>query len=290
MKLKFLGTGAATACPLPFCNCQICKDARKFGGKDFRKRSSILINDDLIIDMGPDFMAASFAHEVDTTKICYWLQTHSHSDHFDASHLITRIAEYAAENVKPLSLFASSQCIQHMSEQLSREEMGANLVEVEWLRRLNLNVYNVNHGEEFICGSYSITALNSGHDVNDGSYFYLVNNGSHRLFYGLDADEVTLKEETMDYFSNHNIRLDIIVLDHTYGNNINASDHLNTNKVISIINEMRNRGIINQDTKIFASHISHEGNLLHDEFALFSNKNGYDVAFDGLVVDKAVVM
>ena len=52
MKLKFLGTGAATACPLPFCNCQICKDARKFGGKDFRKRSSILINDDLIIDMG----------------------------------------------------------------------------------------------------------------------------------------------------------------------------------------------------------------------------------------------
>jgi len=53
---------------------------------------------------------------------------------------------------------------------------------------------------------------------------------------------------------------------------------------------MRNRGIINQDTKIFASHISHEGNLLHDEFALFSNKNGYDVAFDGLVVDEAVVM
>jgi phosphoribosyl 1,2-cyclic phosphate phosphodiesterase len=49
-------------------------------------------------------------------------------------------------------------------------------------------------------------------------------------------------------------------------------------------NEMKNIKIIAPNTKIFASHISHEGNLPHDEFAIFAEKYGYSVAFDGLVV------
>lgn len=285
MKIKFLGTSAASSCPLPFCNCKLCNIARRFGGKDLRKRSSVLINDDLVIDIGQDFMSASFMHGVDTTKIRYWLQTHSHSDHFSAAHLITRIKEYATEDISTLSLYASSKCIRHLSEQLSREEWGANLSEKEWLDRLCMTVTEVNPYEEYICGSYIVTALNSAHDTNDGSYLYLISNNSRRLFYGLDADELTLMGETIDYFSSNHICLDMVVLDHTYGSNINASDHLNTNKVISVLNRMRNRSIINQDTKVFASHISHEGILPHDEFVLFANQNGYDVAFDGLVVD-----
>jgi phosphoribosyl 1,2-cyclic phosphodiesterase len=37
MKITFLGTSAATSCPLPFCHCATCMQARQFGGKDFRK-------------------------------------------------------------------------------------------------------------------------------------------------------------------------------------------------------------------------------------------------------------
>jgi len=46
------------------------------------------------------------------------------------------------------------------------------------------------------------------------------------------------------------------------------------------------KNIIGQKTKIFASHISHEENLPHDEFLIFAEKYGYNVAFDGLVISK----
>ncbi|MCL2472043.1 MAG: hypothetical protein FWF26_00035, partial [Treponema sp.] len=88
MKIQFLGTSAAHSTPLPFCNCKMCTISRKFAGKNLRRRSSALINENLIIDLGPDFMSSSFSLGVDTSKILYWLQTHSHSDHFNAGHLI----------------------------------------------------------------------------------------------------------------------------------------------------------------------------------------------------------
>ena len=282
MKIKFLGTASSHSSPLPFCDCKMCSASRKFVGKDFRKRSSILINEDLLIDMGPDFMSSSFVHGVDTTNIRYWLQTHSHSDHFSASHLITRISEYATENIKSLSLYASSLCIKNMSEQLGSEEYGANLFETKWLNKLSLEINKVNYGETIQCGSYSVVAFNANHDDKDGSSIYLVSDNSCNIFYGLDTGGITV--ETYNYLEDNHICLDIVILDHTYGYDVKATDHLTANKFIETIIEMRNRNIIRQNTKIFASHISHEGNLLHDEFVLFAEKHGYDVAFDGLVI------
>lgn len=74
MKLTFLGTAAATSYPLAFCKCDFCNQARKSGGKDLRKRSSLLISDDLLIDLGPDIVSASFAYNFSVAEIRYWLQ------------------------------------------------------------------------------------------------------------------------------------------------------------------------------------------------------------------------
>lgn len=97
MKVLFLGTSAATSFPLAFCKCSICQKARINKGKDSRKRASVLINDDLLIDFGPDVVHSSALYDVDLTKVRYILQTHGHSDHFDAGHLVTRLQEYAVE-------------------------------------------------------------------------------------------------------------------------------------------------------------------------------------------------
>src|SRR5579859_6030285 len=76
MEITFLGTAAATSYPLAFCRCEFCIQARKLGGKDFRKRSSIIFNDDLLIDMGPDILSASFMYHKSIAEIRYCLQTH----------------------------------------------------------------------------------------------------------------------------------------------------------------------------------------------------------------------
>ena len=60
--ITFLGTAAANAFPEAFCSCRNCTQARTAGGRSLRKRSAALINDDLLIDLGPDIMASSQIH------------------------------------------------------------------------------------------------------------------------------------------------------------------------------------------------------------------------------------
>ena len=69
MVITFLGTAAATARPLVFCRCQACRRAWTQGGKDLRRRSSVLIDDDLLIDLGPDLMSAAFSCGADVSRI-----------------------------------------------------------------------------------------------------------------------------------------------------------------------------------------------------------------------------
>lgn len=87
MEFQFLGTAAATSVPLVFCNCNICQQARINKGKDIRKRASAIINNEMLIDLGPDLCSQAEMYDIDLSKVKYLLQTHSHSDHFEASEL-----------------------------------------------------------------------------------------------------------------------------------------------------------------------------------------------------------
>ena len=81
MNLTFLGTAAAPSMPIPFCTCKVCTEARRIGGKNLRGRSSLVINDDLLADIGPDIATASFQHRISLAGIGLCLQTHPHADH-----------------------------------------------------------------------------------------------------------------------------------------------------------------------------------------------------------------
>jgi phosphoribosyl 1,2-cyclic phosphate phosphodiesterase len=94
MIITFLGTAAANAFPEAFCRCRNCAQARNLGGPSLRKRSAALINDDLLIDLGPDIMTASQMHGCSLGNVHYCLQTHPHADHLDSSHLLSRSPDY----------------------------------------------------------------------------------------------------------------------------------------------------------------------------------------------------
>src|SRR5512136_2933531 len=81
MRVQFLGTGAAEAVPGLFCNCPTCQRVRELGGRNVRCRSSVLINDDLLIDYGPDTSAQATRFRLDLTCVRDIVFTHSHLDH-----------------------------------------------------------------------------------------------------------------------------------------------------------------------------------------------------------------
>ena len=159
MKITFLGTGAATSYPLAFCRCKICNEARKRGGKDCRNRSSVIVNDDLLIDLGPDFMSGCFMHGKSSAKIRYHLQTHSHSDHFDPQVFTTRVPEFMGVDTPELRVYASEKTLGKMSEMVRGEGYVDDFLKPDAQERMRLKVFSVKPLQSFKVGAYSVIAF-----------------------------------------------------------------------------------------------------------------------------------
>lgn len=281
MKITFLGTSAATSCPLIFCKCMVCKSARINKGKDIRKRSSLLINDDLLIDLGPDITTSAAMYNIDLTKIKCILQTHGHSDHFDAGHLITRLKEYATENVGHISLFASKGTICTLNMWLKTEEPEADLFDSNWLDRLCMDINYLRHGECVKIENYLVTSLESLHDIRDNSLMFIINYNNRNIMYGTDL--LKISDSVWEILKSY--KLDLVILDQTYGKGKNAGGHLDSGQVTDIISKMKVEKIIDESSLVYATHISHEGNDIHDMMEKFAINNGYHIAYDGLEIN-----
>ena len=95
MKITYYGTSAAEAWPALFCECEACRLARKYGGKNVRTRSQALIDDTLLLDFPPDTNYHAQVLGLNLRKVRTLLLTHSHHDHFFPADLGLRADQYA---------------------------------------------------------------------------------------------------------------------------------------------------------------------------------------------------
>jgi len=283
MIVTFLGTAAADAFPAAFCRCRNCQQARTLGGFSLRKRSSLLVNDDLIIDLGPDIVAASQIHGCSLTNVRYCLQTHPHADHLDLSHLLARGPDYGTVGARLLSFYASTQTLQRASETFRTDLAGYDLLSAYAETRLNLKIHQAKPLEPLAFGNYRVIGFPANHAPEMGALLYSVESGGHAIFYGTDT--ASLSGQTWQTLHQQQMQFDLVILDHTYGPHQSESDHLSATQIIEHVQRMRREGLLKPDGRAYATHISHEGNPAHPELAAFAQQNGYQVAYDGLVLD-----
>lgn len=283
MKLTFLGTAAANAFPEPFCSCDNCVNARSEGGKSLRKRSSALINDDLLIDLGPDIMSASQFHHIDLSRVKYCLQTHPHADHLDLSHLLSRSPGFGVVGAPRLHFYASSETLARANQTFRRDLSGHELRSPESAKELNLELHVIEPNKPIKIGPYRIIAFPANHAHGFGAMLYAVEYDGNSLFYATDT--ASLLEETWQAFHKYGLQFDLVVLDHTYGPHEEESDHLSARQVALHVQRMREEGVISDHGRAFATHIAHEGNPPHSELVKFAKQHGYEAAYDGLVLE-----
>ena len=274
MKLQFLGTSASPSVPLPFCRCEFCLKAREIGGKNYRKRASILINEDLMIDLGPDTMSAAQAYNISISGIKICLQTHLHEDHFDSEMIISRHRDYGCEGLHPLILAGSEPTIKRVASLVGQRSDYA----------LDFRVI-----EPFVdcdLGFYQITGYPANHgSVDEGCFIYMIKAGERCLLYATDTS--VLAEELWQDFVKKNVKFDLIILDCTYGLGFESRkrDHLAIKDFIEHVKRFRGSGLLQESGEIYATHISHEGCLLHSEYDNFALARGYHIAYDGLKIE-----
>ena len=282
MVVTFLGTSAANAYPEAFCHCENCMQARRLGGPSLRKRSALLINDDLLIDLGPDIMTAANIHGHPLTRVRYCLQTHAHADHLDVSHFLSRSPGYGVIGAPRLQFFASRGTLQVAARLLERDCSPASFLSSETGDHLNVAVHQIEALQSFAVGPYQVTAFPANHDPLVEPLLYAVQMGERAVFYGTDT--AAFPEEVWQALHRCGLQFDVMILDHTYGPKEHGSDHLSAHQFIEHAARMREEGLLTDGARVMATHIAHEGNPAHPELVEFAVQHGYEIAFDGLVV------
>jgi phosphoribosyl 1,2-cyclic phosphodiesterase len=283
MQITFLGTAAAFGYPEPFCNCEDCQKARQAGGKSLRKRASALINNDLLIDLGPDIMTSSQVHGVPLTEVQYCLQTHPHPDHVDMSHLLSRSRDIGIKGASRLHIYASLATLKRCEALFEKDIVGYGLFDAKAEEDLKIKLHPIEVFQPVEVGSYRVIPIPANHAPGYDAYLYAIQQGEHCIFYGTDTDKLT--EDAWEGFHKFDLKFDLVVFDHTNGSSPPGFGHMNAELVIEHMQRMVEERILKQDGEVYITHIAHQRNPNHADLVKIAKQNGYQVAYDGLVVD-----
>ena len=282
MRLRFLGTSAANAYPQAFCKCENCQRARELGGPNLRKRSAALVNDDLLIDFGPDIMTASQIHNIALTEVRYCLQTHFHTDHLDLSHLLSRSPGYGIVGADQLQFYASGQTLEQARLIFEGNQQEYDLLHVQAETILNLRFHRIEPFQTFRAGDYRIMAFPANHAPGWGALLFAIESNGRSLFYGTDT--AVFLDEVWQALRKYRWQFDLVVLDHTHGFGASSDGHMNAEEVRSHVKRLREEKILKEHGRALATHFSHQGNPVHQELVKATARFGYEIAYDGLEV------
>ena len=241
-----------------------------------------MINDDLLVDIGPDIATASFQHGISLADIGICLQTHPHADHLDIGFILARHAEYGTTVSGDLLLGGSDETLQAIDALVRQQSTYGSIFDLETQSAVQLEIISFMPFESYRIGDYRVTGYPANHGNDQGFLLYSIAQGDQALFYGTDTS--VLSEEVWEHLQQDCILYDVVVLDHTYGIGFEArpADHLASKDVAAHADRFRVGGLLKDGGVVYATHLSHEGNLEHDELDEYARGHGYRVAYDGL--------
>lgn len=280
MRIEFLGTAAAEAFPDPFCDCQHCEASRRAGGKSLRLRASVLINDDLIIDLGPDLHVAAFRRGASFAGVKYALQTHPHNDHADATTLYMRSDSCLPQGIATLTYALSAPAIAEWER-----VTGVALRSRDEQETHHLQLREIAPWQHLVIGPYEIQSVKANHAAPDlEAMLFAIRDTRDRtgFFYGTDTGR--LPADTWPRLAALGWRFDAIALDHTRGYRSDLPGHLGETGFRAEMAAAREAGAIDESTRVVATHFAHHSHPPHDELEARCAPHGYEPAWDGMVI------
>lgn len=270
MKLTLLGTGAAEAIPDPFCSCRVCETARREGGPHVRARATALVNDDLLIDLGPDLLTSANAARRYLGDLQTLLITHCHSDHWLPQNLYWRKPGFTPTEMAPLTIYGPADALSDITPEL------AESAHFSWQA--------VTAGDRWTAGPYTITAIPATHGGGMlEPLLYVIERAGRRLFYSTDTGP---HHEAAWELLRSLAPMHLIVLDATSGLGSGGEAHHGIAQFWATRERMIKEGIlVPGTTSLVAHHFSHNGGLTHDELVERYGEHDVAVAYDGLVLD-----
>jgi phosphoribosyl 1,2-cyclic phosphate phosphodiesterase len=272
MRIHYLGTGASEGFPAVFCQCPVCESARADGGRNVRRRSAMLIDGILLIDLPPDLLTQSVEGKLDMGALQYLLVTHTHADHFYAPELKNLRAPYTLQSARErLGIFGSAVVWEQLAQTLGAEE----------LERLSshLTFEELKLFTPSAVGPYTVTPLQARH--GKGAFIYLIERDGHTLLYANDTG--FFPEETWDYLVGRSV--DLVSMDCTNPVRSDTPNHMTLEDNVTVKRRLFQQKSASVRTRYLATHFSHTSGLLHRQLEERLRLYGIGVAYDGLEME-----
>ena len=284
-ELIFYGTGAAEAIPNPFCQCFLCQNARKKGGKDVRTRSMFRINEQVLLDLGADSLVQAMKYG-DFIHLEHVLITHTHEDHFASMMMsVRKMATHRMD--RPLHYYLTDKAYDLVA--LYRDNPIISKGSVGTMEENGIiQFHKQEFGIPFYVADMKVIAFRGNHlgnlNENAANYLIYLKNGK-TLFYGLDTGYYL--EETFEELKDYHI--DYYISECTYGNSVDPGPgHLYMSACLEIFERLWDQGTIDSATKIYLTHINHCHTADHDTLQRIADESGFPaeitVAYDGLQI------
>ena len=278
MKLTFLGTAAAEAIPALFCECPTCREAMVNKGKDIRRRTCYLIDDDTLVDFGPDIFAQTLTFGVDLLKIQRIPFTPAHEDHFNCVDPEWRHPGYSRVTSN-IDIYGNMRVMNRIATCMIDNLDNYNLDD------LHMNRHVVRGGDTLRAGDLDVLAIPANHSPYEEALTYFFTRNGKTLLIANDTGY--WKSNAWDVVAAKAPKIDIAVLESTCGTKYpNVFDgHMGLNATVAMRNRLAELHLIDESTQVFTTHFSHNGVGSHQSLIEAFSPYGIVVAYDGLTVE-----
>lgn len=282
MKLRFLGTSASGGFPNPHCRCENCVAARAAGGRSIRMMGSAMIDDDLLIDLGPDVSASCLRFGIDLASVRWVLQTHTHGDHLLALHATARAANWAAKNAEPMTWYVNPDAVAEIIHGNAKSLRKLSMTIDEDVPA-SLSLRTIAAWQELAFGPYRVLTIPSNHSSAPNPMLYAIEKADRRLLFASDTS--CLPDDVWPEVQARGWSFDVVVFDHNDGfTRPYSATHMGSEAVLAEFARMEELGLVTAETRLYGTHLAHHSNSTHDVEDARAQALGYRIAYDGLLV------
>lgn len=273
MKLQILGTGSADGWPNPMCACESCTTLRARG--EFRRHTSVLVDDVILFDLGPDVARSAESHGAFLGQVEHVVLSHAHPDHLDPAVMLWRSW---VTTPSPLSVHGPDVALDVLRPWLPPDDVETSTS--------NPTLHGIAAGDtrtlKTAQGSYELTAIASTHigpaDLQAGDdrvdvqvevqvdihcatalIYALVGPDGTRMLYATDTGLLSTDALAHAMPTNSSVAgFDVVFLDETFGTHTtHNTGHHDLTTFATQVQEWRAQGVVSSTTDVIAVHMSH---------------------------------
>lgn len=273
MEFQYLGTSASEGVPAVFCECDMCNEARRRGGRDLRTRSCAVIDGKVMLDFGPEAYAQSVRFDVHLSKIRHLLVTHPHVDHLLMNNFNLRGGFWGMNLAEDVLTVYGGQQVYDMVQNFLRT--GRDVV-VPHFAAQKMTAFQPYDTED-----YRFTPLRAQHDPSLECLFYLVESKADgkRVLYMHDTENDI--DDSLDFI--RGIHCDMVSIDCTTGDRFvpKGERHMGFRNNLLVRDKLLKNGCIDSSTRLVCNHICHHVGL-YDDLARVFAAEGFELSYDGM--------